>query len=225
MGFMFTEPEAYMTSFVDYAAKTSGPVLDIGAAYGITTISALEKGAFVVANDIDERHLDILKSKIPPSLLKNLELIPGKFPSDLDFPENHFSAILASRVLHFLHPNLMKQSISVIYKWLKPGGKFFYLGTTPYYGTFKKFLPQYLKNKQEGREWPGFVEDVPFYAPERCQNLPSFYHLIDDELLTQLLVEVGFKIEKMSYVPAQEGHPQGMKLDGREHLGAIAIKP
>src|SRR5690606_16142727 len=65
MGYMFIKPEKFMQSFIDFSAEISDPVLDIGAAYGIATLAALEKGACVVANDLDKRHLDILKSKVP----------------------------------------------------------------------------------------------------------------------------------------------------------------
>lgn len=225
MGYMFIKPDSYMQAFIDLAAESGGPVLDIGAAYGITTIPALEKGAFVVANDLDERHLNILKSKVSPSLLGNLELKQGKMPSDLDFSENYFSAILASRILNFIEPELLRYSFSLIYKWLKPGGKFFYLGATPYMGTFKMFLPQYKQNKLNKKEWPGLIENIPTYAPHRTKHLPLFINLIDEEMLIKLMDETGFKVEKMGFIPAEEAHPEDMKLDGREHLGAIAVKP
>jgi len=224
MGYMFIKPEKFMQSFIDFSAETSDPVLDIGAAYGIATLAALEKGACVVANDLDKRHLDILKSKVPPALLANLELKPGKMPSDLDFPQNHFGGILASRILNFVEPNLLKQSFSLIYKWLKPGAKFFYLGATPYMGTFKNFLTQYEKNKQDGCEWPGLIENIQAYAPYRSKNLPSFINLLDKDMLIKLMSEANLQIEEMAYIPAEDAHPEDMKLDGREHLGAIAIK-
>ena len=226
MGYMFIKPEKYMQAFIDYAAQTHDPVLDIGAAYGIATIPALEKGAYVVANDMDQRHLDILKSKVPSALQNHLELKVGAMPHDINFPEHYFGVILASRILNFVDPKVLKLCFSLIYKWLKPGCRFVYLGATPYMGTFRHFLPQYLKNKQEGCEWPGLLEDIMAHAPaDKAQNLPEFINLIDKDLLNVLLTESGFVIETMDYIPAEKEHPEDMKLDGREHLGAIAIKP
>lgn len=225
MGYMYIKPERIMQSFIDFCSEATAPVLDIGAAYGVASIPALEKGACVVANDMDERHLVILKSKVPPSLLSHLELKLGKMPYDLDFPQNYFSAILASRILNFIEPHLLRESFARIYKWLKPRGKLFYLGASPYMGSYKDFLPQYEKNKREGREWPGLIEkDLDLYAPQRTEQLPPFINLIDSEVLTKLMVEAGFKIEKMEFIPFGDAYPDDMKLDGREHLGAIAVK-
>ncbi len=225
MGYMFPRPEKFIQHFIDFSAKQPDPVLDIGAAYGVATIPALEKGAHVVATDMDERHLAILKSKVPPPLLSHLELKIGKMPSDLDFPENHFGAILASRILHFVDPNLIKECLFLIHKWLKPAGKFFYIGGTPYLGTYRNFLPQYEKNKQQGREWPGWIENMKDYvAPEQTAYLPPFINLIDEEILKKIMKEAGFKIEEMDYIPFGEAHSKDMRLDGREHLGAIAVK-
>ncbi|MBM3468454.1 MAG: class I SAM-dependent methyltransferase [Alphaproteobacteria bacterium] len=225
MGYMLAKPEKYIQSFIDFSAQTLGPVLDIGAAYGIATIPALKKGAYVIANDMDERHLNILKEKVPPTLQKQLEINVGKMPFDLDFPAGYFSAILASRVLNFIDPHLLSYSFSLIYKWLKPGGKFFYLGGTPYMGTYRRFLHIYEKNKREGSEWPGFIDNIPDYVPEqRTPHLPQFINLIDTETLESLMRNAHFNILEMAYVPAEDKHPEDMKLDGREHLGAIAIK-
>lgn len=226
MGYMFIEPENFMQSFIDFSAQCSGPVLDIGAAYGVATIPALEKGAYVVANDMDEHHLEILQSKVATPLLSHLELKVGRMPSDINFPENHFGAILASRILNFIEPGLLKESFSLIHKWLKPEGKFFYLGATPFMGTFRRFLPQYEENRKNNKEWPGFIENIAAYVPEgRNQDLPQFINLIDEDILRKLMEGVNLTIEKMDYIPAEEAHPEDMKLDGREHLGIIAIKP
>lgn len=224
MGYMLVKPERFMQFFIDFAAKSKAPALDIGAAYGVATLAALEKGAQVVANDMDVRHLEILQSKVPDHLQKQLQIKVGKIPSDLDFSRNYFGTILASRVLNFVDPNLLRSSFALIYKWLKPGGRFIYLGATPFMGTFKDFLPQYMKNKEDGCEWPGLIDNVQKYAPHRSEDLPSFINLIDEALLKSLMKETGFKILEIHHIPAEVTHPEDMKLDGREHLGLIACK-
>lgn len=223
-GYMLSQPEKYIQAFIDFSAHAPGPVLDIGAAYGVATIPALEKGAYVIANDLDERHLQILQRKVPLSLLDHLELKPGKMPSEIDFEENSLGAILTSRVLSFLLPEELDLSFEKIFKWLIPGGKLFYLGGSPYMGTFQKFLPTYEKHKAEGHSWPGFIENVQSYAPERACDLPDFMHLLDKEVLSRSLLKAGFLIEEMGYNAAKEEYPQDMKLDGREQIGAIAVK-
>ena len=52
-GFMSATIDEYSKKFVEYAATTSDEVLDIGCAYGVATLAALEKGARVLAVDID----------------------------------------------------------------------------------------------------------------------------------------------------------------------------
>ena len=56
--------DPYSMEFVEYASKTMGSVLDIGACYGVATLPALARGARVVATDNDERHLKILGSEL-----------------------------------------------------------------------------------------------------------------------------------------------------------------
>ncbi len=225
MGYMLSKPEKYIQAFIDFAPYAPGPSLDIGAAYGLATIPALEKGAYVIANDLEEKHLHILKNKVPSPLLDHLEIKKGRMPNELDFEENSLGAVLASRVLNFVHPHELEISLAKIFKWLRPGGKFFYLGGSPYMGNFRKFLPTYLKHKMEGEEWPGLIEDIPSCAPaERACDLPIFIHLLDEDTLTQSLIKAGFMIEDLGYSPAIEEHPEDMKLDGREQIGAIALK-
>lgn len=223
-GYMLSQPETYIQAFIDFAANAPGPVLDIGAAYGVATIPALEKGAYVIANDLDERHLEILQRKVPGTLLDHLELRSGRMPSEIDFEENSLGAILTSRVLSFLLPEELEVSFEKIFKWLIPGGKLFYLGGSPYMGTFQEFLPTYEKRKAEGHKWPGFIEDIRSYAPERACDLPDFMHLLDEEVLSRSLLKAGFIIEELRYSAAREEYPQDMKLDGREQIGAIAVK-
>ena len=224
MGYMLSQPEKYIQAFIDFSPHAPGPVLDIGAAYGLATLPALEKGAYVIANDLDERHLQILKNKVLSSHLNRLELKSGRMPNELDFEENSLGAILASRVLSFVLPEELELSFQKIFKWLKPGGKFFFLGGTPYMGTFQKFLPVYLNRKAEGYPWPGFIENISFCTPERAGDLPGFVHLLDEEVLLRSLKQVGFFIEEVGYNAVLGDYPEDMKFDGREQIGAIALK-
>ena len=91
-------------------------------------------------------------------------------------------------------------------------------------GTFKNFFPTYQKRKAVGHAWPGFIEDVRSCAPERACDLPQFMHLLDEDVLAQCLNRAGFVIEHLGFNSALEEYPQDMKLDGREQIGAIALK-
>jgi len=146
-------------------------------------------------------------------------------PDDLNFPEESLSAVLASRVLNFIHPTKLEESFHLIFKWLKKGGQFFYLGGSPWSGTYYRFIPQYEKNRQEKKTWPGFIDSIKDYAsPERAINLPEFVTLLDKDEVKHLMAQAGFKIKTLSYASVYEENPQIMKLDGREYVRAIGVK-
>jgi SAM-dependent methyltransferase len=226
MGYMLAEPDEYNQLAIDFAPLAPGPFLDIGAAYGLATIPALEKGARVIAVDIDAHHLRILEKKVPESLRTRLSLIQAHMPDELEFEENSLGAVLASRVFHFFQGDDVKTSIQKIFKWLKPGGKFFFTVVTPYIGTFLKFLPVFEERKRNKHPWPGAIEDAHAYttSPNPEQG-PKFINLFDLEMVTLLLEDVGFLIEKSGYIPAHEDFPGHTKNDGRETVGIIGIKP
>jgi SAM-dependent methyltransferase len=222
--YMLEKPDQYSQAFIDYAISIRGRALDIGAAYGVSTIPALRGGAYVIANDLDERHLTILKERASSSFLNNLILMPGKFSRDISIRNNSLDAVLASGVLHYLEGDELEDAFVKIFKILKPGGKFFFFPSTPYIKLFRKFLPIYKTRKLRGLKWPGLIKDVWIYAPERQGNLPKTINLLDMETLLNLLNQTGFEIEKSSYVE-MIGYPPDIHSDGREYIGTIAIKP
>lgn len=98
----FTYPlTPYGLDFVAYSAQAQYPVLDIGAAFGIASIAALEAGAKVIAVDIEWQHLHSLQQNTPEKLQSRLLTKQGRFP-DIDFPKNSLSAIYISQVFPFL---------------------------------------------------------------------------------------------------------------------------
>src|SRR5205807_1400524 len=82
--------------FIRYATECEQPVLDIGAAYGVATIPALAVGATVHANDLSPDHLAELRRRTPPHLQERLTTLPGRFPHDLQFPDESLGAVHAS---------------------------------------------------------------------------------------------------------------------------------
>jgi SAM-dependent methyltransferase len=224
MGYMLEQPEEYNQAFIEFASSIHQPCLEIGAAYGVSTIPALMKGAYMTSNDLSKEHLDILKIKVPKSDLTRLTLKPGRFPEELTFEDQSFAAILSFRMLNFIRPELLQESFNTIFKWLKNGGKFFILVTTPYVGSYRDYLPIYENKKREKDSWPGLIHDIKTYLPQRAKNLPAFINLLDKSDLVGLLENAGFRIEKIGYSIFEGLHPTD-KVDGRELAGAIAIKP
>ena len=61
MGFMTSSLDQFSKEFVDYAGKF--PLensMEIGAAYGVSTVEALKKGAQIIANDLEEKQACLL---------------------------------------------------------------------------------------------------------------------------------------------------------------------
>lgn len=225
MGYMNTQPEFYNDAFINFSSKCSDPCLEIGTAYGKSTIAALEKGAKIIANDLSADHLEIVFQNTPEHLRKNLTLIQGAFPEALSIEDNSLGAVLSSRMLNFIDPDTLPAAMDNIFKWLKPGGKFFVLVGSPFMHNFFRFLPEYWENKANNTHWPGLLQNIPAYVPERSDDLPYFINLLDIEVVSLLLNNAGFHIEKIGYSGATPLHPQDMRSDGREHVGVIAVKP
>ena len=221
-GYMLTSLHEYSQAFVDFSAIAPGPVLDIGAGYGVASIPALERGAHVIANDIDNRHLEILKKIAPKSCKDKLELKIGKIPGEVNFSENSLGAVLASGVLHFLCGEELEKAIDQIYKWLKPGGKLFFASTTPYAQLYHKFLPLYLERKKAGQKWPGFIENIVQYTPEIAHEIPETINLLDIDILESIFLKAGFHIEKIGFFNISDN--DNISIAGDSVLGAIVRK-
>lgn len=223
MGYMTSGLDAYSQAFVDFAPSAPGPVLDIGAAYGVASLAALNNGARVIANDIDARHLDILRERAPERLRSRLTLMPGSFPEGIDFAPGSLGAVLICRVMHFFDGPTIERAAAQVMRWLAPGGKVFAVGETPFIGTAKGFFPTYQARVKAGEPWPGIVENVGAHDPKRAGNLPSRMHLLDEATLRRVFTQAGFAIEKLGTFARPE-FPPDIQLDGRESVGLIARK-
>lgn len=225
MGYMMENDDVFRKSFFNFCKKTPGPVLDIGAAYGLCSLKALKRGAKVIANDIDIRHLKILKKNIPKNMTHRLKLLHGKFPDEINFPKDHLGGVLASQIFHFLNGEEIINSAEKIFKWLKPKGKIFIIASSPYIKLTKKYITIYEKRKALGEKWPGFIENFSKYSHNsKLKNLPKFVHLLDIKTLEEVFKQTGFIIEKAINF-SRPDFSDDFKLNGNENVGLIGIKP
>ena len=223
MGYMTSGLDAYSQAFVDFAPAAPGPALDIGAAYGVASLAALSRGARVIANDIDDRHLEILRGRAPEHIQSRLSLMPGSFPDGIDFAPESVGAVLICRVMHFFDGPAIERAAAKAMRWLAPGGKVFAVGETPFIGTAKGFFPTYEARVKAGEPWPGIVENVGAHDPKRAGNLPSRMHLLDEPTLRRVFTQAGFVVEKAGTFARPE-FPPDIQLDGRESVGLIGRK-
>lgn len=211
-------------AFVAFSRTSTLPVLDLGCAFGIASLAALQQGAIVFANDIDEGHLNTLIENTPILTRENLRTILGRFPFELEFPEESIGAVHASNLFNFLSGNDLEIGARKIWKWLRPGGKVFVISGTPYARNIRGFIPEYEKRLANGERWPGQCEDLRKYSNDpTIDELPRELHLLDDHILRRTFGEAGFAIEEARMFH-RRGTPDYISLDGRENVLLIASK-
>lgn len=224
-GFMFERRDRFAEAFIAHAAEVGRPVLEIGCAYGVSTIPALERGAVITASDLDPRHLEILRSKVRPDLLPNLTLKPGALP-DIDFPAKHYAAILCSRVLHFLTGEDVDASVRNMARWLAPGGRLYLVADCPY-GIWRRAIPQFETGKANGERYPGLIVGLHNFLanpPSKPIEQPPFMNLMDPDILSRACREAGLEVIDAAFIPRPDFGGKG-SMDGRENCGVIAVKP
>jgi len=225
-GFMFKVLDEFADDFIQYAGQVDDPVLDLGCAYGVATIAALEAGGKVTACDLEQQHLDILIENTPEELRANLTCLAGELPN-INFPAESFAAVLCSRVLHFLDGSAIDASVRNMYSWLKPGGRLYLVADTPY-GIWRKLIPVFEAKKKKGERWPGLMIGLENYLPtvpkDRPIDGPPFMNLLDPGLLERICTEAGFTVQRASFIDRSDFSGAG-RMDGRENAGILAIKP
>ncbi len=226
MGYMVGHLDKYSEKFCEFSASADHPVLEVGAAYGIATLKALEKGTKkIYANDLDKRHLAILERNCKNNFKSSLVLVPGAFPEEVQLPSNTFSAILISRVLHFFAGEKIQEILKKCYKLLRENGKIFVVCDTVFMKNWRSFVPEYEARVLKGEEWPGLMEDSEKYAEDkhRAQDRQKLVNLFDKAVMENVLKKAGFIIEEIDYID-QKYYPIEMIGNGKESVGAIGIK-
>lgn len=218
-------------------------VIDMGCAYGNTTITALKAGAEkVIACDMEIQHLEQVKIQAEnENLASHLEIVQGIFPNDYEFTHNTIDAFHASHIFEFLNGNAVETALNKIFSWLKPNGKLFMLT----YTIFVKELDNLIFRKEDGIKWPGFFENYNNYCTEIdeisnddndhiemgetddfIEEIDSNFHMFELDIVKHALEKVGFMIQKINYLDGKTN--AAMKetwLNGRELLGLVAYKP
>lgn len=213
----------YTNAFLDYARTQRGNFLDIGAAYGVTTLPALEAGAKVIANDISAEQLEMLKLATPEQLRPNLTTLAGRFP-DFDLPENSLDGVLASHVLHFLNPETLRNAIAKLHLWLKPGGKVFVQCFTPYHKFMEKIIPDYHQRIAQKDPFPAYTDHSEKYALQP-NFIPQEVNLMDPTLLAREFITAGFQLECVEFIACPPNlNAEFFALNGREWVGLVAYK-
>jgi SAM-dependent methyltransferase len=220
-GWMTEQMDRYSTDFASYAGTVNGEVLDIGCAYGIATLAALENGARVLASDMETRHLEILAARIPAEHQDRYRSLVATMPA-VDFADESFTAILAARVLHFLSGGDIELTVGKMYDWLEPGGRLYIVADSPYTGPWASQADDYEQRKQAGDPWPGLVTDYAAFLPDSADPAlhPDFINPLDPDILARVCRTAGFDVLSAEFLSSSTKH-----ATGRDHAGVIALKP
>ena len=219
-GFMSTSLDPVSEAFTLYAGRAGGWCLDLGCAFGIASLAALDRGANVIACDMEWGHLDVLMSKVGDRNKHRILGTVGEMPHVAFRPES-FAAVLCSRALHFLDGGDVQQTVQAIADWLQPGGKAFLIADTPYTGFWARGATDYEKRKADGDPWPGFIPDVTIYLPDtaRTKHVKRFLNPMDPDILARVCRETGLIAEHAAF----SGRPD--QPNALSHAGVIARKP
>ena len=220
-GYMKKDLGIICKEFIKYALETKEQVLELGCAYGFVVQHVLAGDGKIVASDLEEKHLSVLLNTTPQDKLENLHVMQGRFPAEIDFPKESFNAVLSSRMFHFLEGADIDAGLKKVHAWLKPGGKFFFTGVSPYNYTLRdNFLTTYLQRKEDKVEWPGEVKDFNSRAVDHKEYLQNFIHVFDREHLEELLPKYGFEIDEIKLFD----YPNSIDSNNEGHIGFIATK-
>jgi SAM-dependent methyltransferase len=212
--------DEYTEAFVKGSIGASKPVLEIGCAYGHVVRDVLALGGKIVASDLSAEMLEILVRDCPKDRLNNLHVYPARFPDELSFKKESFSAILASRILHFLDGKTIEEGLALIHNWLMTGGKFYFTAISIHHDAIKAFLPTYQERVVKGVKWAGEIENQWEFSPEHKPYVPKFLHIFDKPQLERILPFHGFKIDKISLF----NYPDDTTAGDKGHIGFVATK-
>jgi SAM-dependent methyltransferase len=200
------------------------PPLDIGCAFGVAVLEALERGATVIANDISDDHLRYIKRAAPQRVRSRLTTVLGYFPRDLEFREASLASVHASNLFNFLTGQEIEEGAAKIAHWLVPGGKIFIIAGTPYADNIKGFISTYEARRRSGVRWPGECEKLSDYSDDpTILELPEFLHLLDDVVLRRTFEEAGLHVDE-SFIFHRRHTPRYISYDGRENVCIVATK-
>ena len=201
MGMATTSVLGLSDEFASYASTCGLPVLDIGCAYGETSIVALKRGAkCVIANEVEDDFLSIIAKdkRLTDEDRQKFYFKVGKLPDGIDFSENSLGAIHMSRVLHFFHPEEIERLFEKVKKWLVPNGRFYILTASPYHYCTTGFGKIYDERYENGMEWPGEVNDFTVNSGQQfATKAPTYLHEIDPRVLFRVAVKHGFLVKKI----------------------------
>lgn len=142
--------------------QTIRDVLDLGCGIGRHAILFAESGFTVTAVDDSQNALDILREKASERQV-TITCIKGSYTEDI-ISDNSFDFVIAYNVLYHGYKEDFDRSIQIVYRYLRPGGVFFFTCPTRQddkYGNGEKVAENTYKSLNSVH--PG---DIHYFADE-----------------------------------------------------------
>ncbi len=231
-GFMVAEPDKLMRTFVSFASKSDKPCVDVGAAFGVASLYALDQGVKnVIAIDPEQSHIDHIAQQFSAMQQddQQIELHCGYFPKTVKLENYTVSAILIARVLHFLSGEEITALLEQAYNILMPGGKIFISTISPYVKPLLNYIETYEQHENaDNVEWPGMIDNLRQYLPEAAhKHNQKSGHVLTPKVLSKHLKKAGFEIETAKFSTRKYQEVAQMtdeRYAGKEDTIVIAVK-
>lgn len=226
MGITTLELAPITHSFIEYVKQCEKPVLDLGCGYGFSALEALKAGGRVIAFDLAQAHLDVLRRNTPPMLQSQLTTLSGRFPNDLNLEANSLAAVHAALVLHFLKGEEILEGLKRLYHYLQPGGEIFLATMSVYVGVVENseaLLKEYQMRIDKKDPWPGYFKLSPYVKPEWIRILPEYGYFFKIDTAVDFVTRAGFEVLEAYYYRLHSFSDQ-YKSNGKEQIAIRAVK-
>lgn len=251
-GFVF-KPEdpmsiQFMQEILQHRTNNSKTnILEIGPGYGFLAEAVLRwsyqnNTCIYKGLDLDAKHLEIATKRICKNGILatsgDMQWIPevGSFP-DIEYPENSFHYIVASRVIHFYETDVFKKALCAFEKALMPKGRAYiftaHIRAAETYGS--GIYAIYKEAKRSGKEFPGYIEDLPNVIKQLAQNglfskqhaeNPTFQKSLAEHMLFFTNKELCAAVIKYTHLNIVSSQTIHMYIDGKRksNIGIILEK-
>jgi ubiquinone/menaquinone biosynthesis C-methylase UbiE len=158
-GYMFTTLCGASPLFLEAAATCHGTLMDLACAYGVTTLKALNvSDAKVIAIDLSQEHLSVLKKSLNDNEKKRTVLLQMSFPKDFNIESSSIDLLHCSFMMLFLSEKDIIKGLSEMFRVLKPGGRIFINMVSPYAKAFSTVLSTYESKKNAVKNPQGLLK-------------------------------------------------------------------
>ena len=107
---------------IDMSVSKGDVTLDIGCGTGLSTFYAATIAKKVIGLDLSEAMVKKIQKKIDKKGVKNIEVLKGSFPEDIQSSDNKFDSIISSHTFVHYSQKQRSNAYKSIFNLLKTGG-------------------------------------------------------------------------------------------------------